>query len=87
MGERRLCKPEVIGSNPFASTKEAGRIQAPDVGDILTVGACILSYDGCGIGIGHCGERTWSRGCASHGRDGRVVGRPAGMLIAQSYVD
>ena len=22
MGERRLCKPEVIGSSPFTSTKE-----------------------------------------------------------------
>ena len=24
MGERRLCKPEVIGSNPFASTRNGG---------------------------------------------------------------
>ena len=23
MGERRLCKPEVIGSNPFASTRRS----------------------------------------------------------------
>ena len=28
-GERRLCKPEVIGSNPFTSTSTGGSVPGP----------------------------------------------------------